>query len=197
MTNPSIDPADRAEPHADKFNDPRAQITRRGVLIGMAVILFGVIGAAASIYGRRTRLQQTTQFWGEETILALQLGERMELQPARGKDFPVVNLSGMPGLGHLRRTLLDERNFDWDTRCDETVQSKVAGQAEPLCITLQITDPTAHRVGTVRIDLDLVDGWVGHEDVPRAVRISERKRSGVRHFLVTIMDMEPLRYDDR
>ncbi|MGC6551623.1 MAG: hypothetical protein ACON5D_19910, partial [Rubripirellula sp.] len=59
------------DPHADKYNDPRVQITRRGIAIAIGVGLFGIAGAAVSIVGRSTQLEKTSQFWGEKTILAL------------------------------------------------------------------------------------------------------------------------------
>ena len=196
MTDQSIDPTISPDPHADKYNDPRARITGRGILMGLAVVVLAVVGAAASIYGRRTRLQESTRFWGDETILALQLGERVRLLPKRGRQFVPVELSGMPGLGHLRRTLLDERSFDWATEQDRPVVSgPVGGEVETgdtpsgeFCVTLNITDPTGKRFDVVNIDLDLAEGWVGHSDEAPRVRIARRKRSGLRHFLETIMN---------
>ena len=206
MNHQAIDTAtdpDNQDLHADKFNDPRAKITRRGILIGIAVVLFGIAGAAASIYGRRTRLEKTTEFWGEETITALQLGERIELKPHLGRDFRPVDLSGMPGLGHLRHALLDELHFDWGSRSDQSVTSHNEGADDPFCVTLRITDPTAHRFKPVEIDLDLNDGWAGHHDPGDSakhrgsVQVVARKRNGLKHFLVTIMDKENLRADKR
>lgn len=171
--------------------------------MGLAVIVLGVVGAAASIYGRRTRLQESTRFWGDETILALQLGERVRLLPNRGPEFVPVELSGMPGIGHLRRALLDERSFDWDTEEDRPVVSEPLAAAadeapsDAFCVTLNITDPTGKRFEVVNIDLDLVDGWVGHSDEAHRVRIVQRKRSGLRNFLQTIMNKEQNRYDLR
>ncbi|MCG8650761.1 MAG: hypothetical protein MI861_13065, partial [Pirellulales bacterium] len=88
MNDTLIDPAPTSDPHADKYNDPRVRVTRRGILVGLGVVVFAVVGAVASVNGRRTHLEKTTKFWGEETITALQLGERVRLMPKRGKDFP-------------------------------------------------------------------------------------------------------------
>jgi hypothetical protein len=229
MTDPLIDTTTSVDPHADKYNDPRAKITGRGIGMGLAVILLGIVGAAASIYGRRTRLEESTRFWGDETILALQLGERVRLLPNRGREFDPVELSGMPGLGHLRHSLLDQRSFDWDTEEDRPVVNaatdepkvterpdaaeklnvaELTGAAEQagaapeedsgeFCVTLNITDPTGRRFDEVNIDLDLVNGWVGHSDEAHRVRFAERKRSALRHFLETIMHKEKNRYDLR
>ncbi len=197
MTDLPIDPATNLDPHADKYNDPRARITKRGIWLGIAVAMFGIIGAAASIYGRRTRLGETTRFWGQETITALQLGEKIELIAKRGVEFPMVELSGTPGLGHLRRALLDERTYDWQTESAATVLSKSSENVDEFCVTLRVTDPTAHRVGTVDIDIDITSGWVGPSDEAHCVQVAARKRSGLRNFLSTIMHKERQRYDMR
>ncbi len=170
MTDDSIDPRDSetprpadaspsrpSDPHADKYNDPRAKITRRGILMGLAVFVLGIFGAAASIYFRRTRLGETTRFWGQETITALQLAERMQLLPRGGSDFAPVELTATPGLGHLRRALLDERNFDWQTEDTASVAAKCSKKSSdiPQCVQIRLSDPTAHRFGTIEIDIDL------------------------------------------
>lgn len=212
MTDDSIDPYDNetprqtdasrvqpSDPHADKYNDPRARITRRGILMGLAVLVLGIIGAAASIYFRRTRLGETTRFWGQETITALQLAERMQLLPLVAGDFEPVELTATPGLGHLRRALLDERNFDWQT--EET--ASVAGDCSkrttdgPPCVQIRLTDPTAHRVGTIEIDIDLAEGWVGPSDGSRRVRATTWVQPKLRNYLATIMTVQQQRYDHR
>ena len=186
---------DDVDLHADKYNDPRVKITKRGLLMGVGVVLFGVVGAAASIYGRRTQVAETTRFWGEETITGLRLGERIEMLPKLGESFAPVDLTGMPNLGHLRRTLLDDRNYDWTTENEQTVVEKSRQAAEPNCVTLKITDPTGKRVGTLELEVDLVGGWVGPANGRKCVRLTDRKRSGLKHFLITIRDFEPLRAD--
>lgn len=212
MTDDSIDPHDNdarrqtdapvdadSDPHADKYNDPRANITRRGILLGLAVFILGIIGAAASIYMRRTRLGETTRFWGQETITALQLAERMQLLPRGGSDFEPVELTATPGLGHLRRALLDERNFDWQTEETASVAeicSKKASDA-PRCVQIRLSDPTAHRVGTIEIDIDLAGGWVGPSDGSRRVQATTWVQPKLRNYLATIMTVEQKRYDMR
>jgi hypothetical protein len=204
MTDISIDPCDNepsgpAEQHADKYNDPRVKITTRGILLGVFVGVFGIIGAAASIYLRRTQLEQTTRFWGPETITALQLGERMELLARGSSDFEPVELTATPGLGHLRRLLLDERNFDWPTESGGSVSEKCqkSDSDSPQCIQLRLTDPTAHRVGTIEIDIDLAGGWVGPSDGTRRVRATERVQPKLRSYFSVIINVRQKRYDLR
>lgn len=113
LSSDSSPTADHDGLHVDKYNDPRAQITRRGVLMGVAVAVLAVFGAAGSIYARKVPLEKSTDFWGQDTITALQLAERIELLPRGNETFSRVELTTTPGLGHLRRALLDQRNYDW------------------------------------------------------------------------------------
>lgn len=196
--------------HVDKYNDPRARITRRGILIGVAVAVVAVVAALGSIAARRTRLEKTTDFWGEETINALQLAERIELLPRGASRFEPVELSSTPGLGHLRRALLDERNFDWTTTTAKSVaelcppekrlekdDSMPIADAVPACIQLRLTDPTAERFGTIEIDLDLAGGWVGPADGSQRVRATEWVQPKLRNYFKTIMSVSQLSYDFR
>ncbi len=182
-----------------KRNDPRAKVTGRGILIGVAVCLFGIVGAWASIQLRRTRLAETTRFWGKDTITALQLGERMELRPLGSATFEPVELTSTPGLGHLRRALLDERNFDWQTETSESVVAAcgpdVDGKSD--CIQLRITDPTGHRFEPIEIDLALGEGWVGPSDGSRRVRATAWVQPKLKNYFATIMSVQQKRYDLR
>ncbi len=197
MSDPSIDPT--PDRHADKYNDPRAKITKRGILIGIVVVLLGIVGAAASIHARRTRLEKTTEFWGDDTILALQLAERIELVSRGQESFETVDLAGTPGLGHLRHRLLDDRNFDWQTETTASVAEccGAVAQDRPGCIQLRLTDPTAKRVGTIEIDLDLEGGWVGPSDGSRRVRTTDWVKPKLQNYFKTIRTVQQKRYDDR
>lgn len=190
---------DPDEAHADKYNDPRAKVTWRGISLAIAVALLGIVGAAVSIYARRTQLEQTTRFWGQETITALQLAERIKLLPRGGEDFRPVELTGTPGLGHLRHRLLDERNYEWDSETAAAALEHCEGAADkkPRCVQLQLTDPTGQRVGTIEIDIDLSRGWVGPSDGSRRVRVTETSRSKLANFFATTISVEQKRYDLR
>ncbi|QDT12394.1 hypothetical protein [Planctomycetes bacterium K23_9] len=182
--------------HADKYNDPRAKITRRGVLIGIGVLLFGILGAAGSIYQRKTKLTQTRNFWGDETVLALQLAERIKMTAVKGIEFDPVELTATPGLGHLRHVLLDERSYQWDSTEEQSVMSKLQ-EPESACVQLILTDPTAHRFETVQLIVDLNDGWVGPSDGSRCVQTTKRVRPALAKFLKTLINVQQKRYDFR
>ena len=192
-----------ADPHADKYNDPRAQITRRGVLMGVAVVLVGAVVAGLSIYARKTPLVETTKFWGPETVTALQLAERIELFPRGNNEFPRVELTTTPGLGHLRRALLDERNFDWNTIEPTSVASKLPStntsgvEGSPSSVQLRLTDPTAHRVETIEIDIDLNGGWVGPSNGAQRVKIRKYVQPKLKNYFKTVVNFKEKRYDDR
>lgn len=186
-------------PHGDKYNDPRAEITTRGIAIAIAVLVLGIAGAALSIYARKTKLEQTTRFWGQETITALQLAERIELRSRDASSFAPVDLSGTPGLGHLRRLLLDERNYDWATEGEGSALADCGKPKadRPRCVQLRLTDPTANRVEPVEIDVDLDTGWIGPSDGSRRVRATERVQPKLSNYVATIVTVEQKRLDFR
>ncbi len=193
--------------HADKYNDPRAKITARGIWLGVGVLLFGIVGAAGSIYQRKTKLEKSRQFWGDETILALQLAERMRMESVSGKTFDPVELTATPGLGHLRHALLDERSYLWQSADDQPMASCCGSDTADVqpetkekpkaCVRLVLTDPTAHRFEPVRLIVDLDDGWVGPEDDNRRVQTTRRVRPALAKFLSMLINVQQKRYDFR
>jgi len=196
---------DRSDPpvadlHQDKYSDPRVQITRRGILMGIGVVILGIFGAALSIYARKTKLERTTEFWGPETITALQLAEKIQLRPIGSSNFEPVDLSGTPSLGHLRHALLDERGFDWNTETSGSVSKmcqKPTDQEGVSCVRLRFTDPTANRIGTIDLDLDLAGGWVGPSDGSKRVQATEWVRPKLEKYFQMIVNVQRLRSDQR
>lgn len=196
MPSSDLDSSPSVDPHSDKYNDPRAKITPRGIWIGIGVLLLGILGAAGSIYQRKTRLEETRKFWGDETVLALQLAERIKMDAICGVEFDTVELTATPGLGHLRHALLDERSYAWDTANKETVMAKCqAGEAS--CVQLVLTDPTAHRFETIELVVDLENGWVGPSDGSRSVQTTPRVRPALAKFLKTLINVQQKRSDFR
>lgn len=172
--------------HPDKYNDPRARITGRGILMGVAVVIVAAITAGFSIYARKTPLVETTKFWGPETITALQLAERIQLLPRGDETFPPVELTTTPGLGHLRRALLDERNFKWETTENTTVSADWASSAESSSAEfLSENLPPADMPKGDLPQADISDGAVA-VDSDRAK--AERKKHGPRSVQLRLTD---------
>lgn len=168
----------------------------------IGVLIFAVVMAGASVYLRRTRLEKTRAFWGPETIRALQSGETLRMvlpvdsplleagssggEERRGDEI-VTDLSGTPGLGHFRHALLDERHYDWAT--EQPVGIDDLEVEVPEYVTIEVDQPPADIVAS-QLRLELSEGWVGPTEGQRSVRLTDRVRTAVRHFLVTLQDIQ-------
>lgn len=178
--------------HSDKYNDPRVKITSVGILCGVLVVLFGIGGAGLSIWARKTRLVQTTAFWGEDTIKAFQLAEEVELIPKpESEPEKTVRISGLPGLGHLRHVLLDERSYEWKSQLAQPIE------LDEDTMVLQFRDPTAKRFPNQQIVINTVSGRVGFREGEQNVQLNDRFQEAMPNFLKQIADFEPLRVENR
>lgn len=182
--------------HADKYNDPRAKITGRGILIGVFVAVLGVAGAFGSIYARRTQLQKTRDFFGPDTITALQLSDRLSMRPSAGDAWQPVELTATPGLGHLRKALLEETHYVWESASDQSVTS-ASGVAPEQCVRLRFEDPTGKRVPTIELDLELDGGWIGPADGSKSVRVLPRAQGALKYQLELLRNVKQKSYDRR
>lgn len=193
--------APEKDDHSDKYNDPRVNISRRGIMLGLGVVCFGVAGSALSIWARKTELRQTTAFFGPDVIMALQLAEEVELlrppEPGSQSNQPrdPVRLSGMPGLGHLRHTLLDDRSYDWDSVVSLEQSAPNAPSSETMVIRL--TDPTAHRFPETQLIIQLDSGWVQLAGADQKVHLNDRFENALPTFLKRVANYEPLRSEVR
>lgn len=193
MTDQPVDP----DPHADKYDDPRVRIsTLAWVIFAVCLTSVAILLAVISLYARRTQLERTTEFWGEQRITALQLADRVSLLPGRGQSFEAVNLTAMPGLGHLRRALLDERHYRWETVTPKPVSERCE-QGDAVCVRLRFADPTGRRVPVTEIEVELTEGWVGPADEEKRVRVTERVQPALEHQLETLMSVSQLRAENR
>lgn len=186
-----------ADPHADKYNDPRAHFGARAWLGMVAILIGGAIFAGSSIYMRRTRLVETTKFWGEPTITAIQLGDHVMLLPREGSDFKPVELTAFPGLGHLRKALLDERHYQWSTKTDSGMDDFCQSNEDAKCVRLEFSDPTLKRFETARVDIELTHGVVGPADQSQRVMVIDRVRPALKHQIGLLMRVEQKSYDER
>ncbi len=184
----------------------------------IAVICLGMVGAVASVYFRRTQLEKTREFWGEPGVLAFQLAPIVKLEFNDGKEPASVDLTGTPGLGHLRHALLEQRHYEWDTQQAVAVQahtgSDSSAQTEdaanpsaepPKLARLTFSDPRLPAelppempvLQPTTVVLELNSGWVGPAEDAKSVRLNERARPAVKHFLTTMRNVKQARYDDR
>lgn len=205
---------------ADWVDHPKIPITRRAILIGIGLLALGILGAVTSIWARRTQVEKTTDFFGIETIRALQYAPgvmlRLEAEAADVPSTPTesvsgqsetsrpdttppagfkeIELSGTPGLGHLRHALLDERHYDWTTRNDRSIDSLRSPRTR--MATLTFSDPRG-VIAPATIHLELTEGWVGTPLGDRSVRLIPRVQPAIRHFLVVISNAQKTYYDRR
>jgi len=200
MSSSTASTAANSKPLPDGWVDhPKIPITRRAVLAGVAIMILGVIGAVASIYVRRTQLEKTTEFLGADAILAIQILPRVTLQleplgQTDGVEAKTIDLTGTPGLGHLRHALLDERHYDWQTRAESPVQS--LRSSETRFATLTFSDPK-EKFSPATLQLELTEGWVSPAGENDRVRLIERAQPAVRHFLTVISNAKQAHYDNR
>ena len=183
--------------HADKYNDPRAKFGTKGWMALIAIAIGATIFTFFSVAARRTRLVETTRFWGPETITAIQLGDHVMLLPKEGSDFEAVELTAFPGLGHLRKALLHEDHYEWSTEQPTSVAELCASEEDTQCVRLEFSDPSLNRFDTARIDIELKRGILGPADQPQRVAVNDRVRPALQHQIGLLMRVKQKRYDRR
>lgn len=177
---------------------PKTPITRRAVLMGVAIFISSFLVAGSSIYFRRTQLEATTRFWGAGAIRAMQSAPRVVLEFDAEEGRNPIDLSGTPGLGHLRHALLEQRHYRWETEQSSSIDELDAANANFARLTF--SDPQADpkaRIPTAVVRLELASGWVGTDDGSRRVQLIERAQPAVRHFLTTLRNVQQARSDTR
>ncbi|SMP38518.1 hypothetical protein SAMN06265222_101150 [Neorhodopirellula lusitana] len=189
--------AETLNEHADKYDDPRAKFGAKGWLAVVAIAIGATIFALASVAARRTQLGETTRFYGPEVIQAIQLGDHVMLVPQKGSDFETVELTAFPGLGHLRKALLDEGHYEWETETSESVAEFCDGEDDVKCVRLEFSDPSLNRFETARIDIELNRGIVGLADKASQVKVNDRVRPALQHQIGLLMRVKQKRYDRR
>ena len=193
----SVATEDASDPHADKYNDPRANVVGRVVFAMVLVMVLGVIGSLSSIWMRRTQLEKSSAFWGADTITAFQLADRVTLRRLSDSMDDRIELSGMPGLGHLRKALLDERHYNWESESPASVESFCKPDMESPCVELQFADPTLGRVSVTTIHMNLDSGIVGPANGDKSVHVTERVQTALEHQVTLLLNYSGKTYDDR
>lgn len=164
--------------------------------MGVAWTFVAIVVALASVYARRTSLGRTTDFFGPDTITALQLADRVELLSESGPFFEPVDLTGTPGLGHLRRALLDDRHYLWETESAQPVSEACPAESS-ICVRLRFADPVGQRVPVTELELELREGWVGPAGMGKRVRFNQRVQPAIRHQLQMMSGVSREHYDQR
>ena len=206
---PEPDSASSAEESTEPVVGPRL-FSPRGALIALGILIFAVLMSAASIYMRRTPMEKTTEFFGRQVIVAIQLGEQLRItippeSPMVDANAPlamiaedgsqVADLSGSPGLGHFRHALLNERHYDWDSVVEKEVGKLGIDSPEYVIVDIEGRSPEAKpvpmpiEIDPAKLQIELTEGWVGVVGVPKSVRMTERVRTGMRNFIETRKDI--------
>ncbi|QEG42427.1 hypothetical protein [Roseimaritima ulvae] len=177
------------------------------VLFALGLLAIGVIGAVLGVKMRRTQTAQTSLFFGPQTISALQSSTSLRLHLDDGESSASaasqpVDLSDIPGVGHLRHALLDERHYDWTTQQGEDIDSLVIAASQPdgsagewCTIELEGTPPGHAPIEPTQIRVELTEGWVGIPGGNGRVRLRERVAKALRSQVKMISNVDTARAD--
>ena len=177
---------------------PKIPITGRAIWMGLAILLVSIIVAGASIHFRRTQLELTTRFWGADAIRAMQLSPIVTLTFDSDAGKKPVDLTGTPGLGHLRHALLEQKHYLWQT--EEALAVDAVTTPEAKFATVVFSDPRvdeAVRIPAATIRFELQGGWIGPPDGSHRVQLTDRVKPAVRHFLTMLRNAQQFRSDFR
>ena len=155
---------------------------RGGTWLVVALLLMGVAAAAGAIVFHRRTTMRCLEFYGPRAARRITSAATVELVmlrpgsgPRRLAESSRLDVSGAPGLVHLRRGLVEDANFVWpdrparDGRRGEQrgESSSRPGTAPPRSrpleawdVALVFSDPGSGDVTTLVIDLAAADGAV-------------------------------------
>ena len=186
------------------------------VLFALGLLAIGVIGAVLSVKLRRTQTAQTSVLFGPQAIAALESSTavRLHLDAASGLELSsgfdttqpgaekTVDLTDIPGVGHLRHALLDQRHYDWTTQQAEEIdafaaapQTKGSQAAEWVTLELDGTPPRHAPIEPTRFKLELTEGWVGIPGGNGRVRLRPRVARALRNQVLMMSNVRATRAD--
>lgn len=192
---------------ADAESGTTEPALRRGwwVVVAVALVTIGVLGAVFSVRMRRTQTARTEAAFGSAVIRALQSSSRFEIaleaDPQELTDrseatdateaAKAVDVGEIPGVGHLRHAFLDQRHYDWSSRQEQPVDSSAAGVDQPrwATITLSGTPRGFEPIETTQLRVELSSGWVGIPGEEVSVRLNDRVAPAVRKQLTTMSNV--------
>lgn len=197
----TVSPPNPTANEADVEPTPQPKLfTLKNLAIALVVLILGVVMAGASFYFRRTQLEQTRNFFGDDMIRAVQVAPVVFIEfprDARGAldNDKAIEISSSPGLGMFRRALLDERHYDWTTAVEQEIVSLQV--ADPEFVLVDFSDDPARHPPDLEIPpiphltmlLEVSQGWVGIPGQAKMVRLTTRAQPAVRNFLLTREDV--------
>jgi hypothetical protein len=175
------------------FPPPPPALTKRGVWIGIGITLIAIVLAIASVQLRRTRKERTTAFFGQDTILAIESGRQVQLARIRNElaSLPptegIVELTDLPGLGHFRHALLDDRHYQ-DTPADTTHEQRMTSVDD--WFWLRISHPIPGNPARELL-LNISAGEIAVPGRSEKLRFTRRVRAGMENFVRTVYQLNP------
>ncbi len=185
-------------------NPPRTGSARKiafWLTVATGLLLIGVGGALLSVKLRRTQTQQTASFFGADAILALQRSGSflLRVDPPQASSQPMtegsagepqrpsfVELADIPGVGHVRHALLDQRHYDWtEIREQPIVPSSRSEQSQAATIVLSDFGKQDED-SSITFHLELDTGWVSLDGHQRSVRFTPRVGRAIQKQLITM-----------
>lgn len=186
------------------------------VLFALGLLAIGVIGAVLSVKLRRTQTAQTSALFGAQAIDALESSTavRLHLDAASGLELTAdldatqmvaektVDLTDIPGVGHLRHALLDQRHYDWTSQHDEDIDAFAAAAQAPerpptewVTLELDGTPPRHAPIELTRFRLELTEGWVGIPGGNARVQLRPRVARALRSQVLMMSNVRATRAD--
>lgn len=186
------------------------------VLFALGLLAIGVIGAVLSVKLRRTQTAQTSVLFGAPAVAALESSTAVRLhldaasglelssglEPAPPSGEKTVDLTDIPGVGHLRHALLDQRHYDWTSQQAEDIDAFAAAPrnegsppAEWVTLELDGTPPRHAPIEPTRFKLELTEGWVGIPGGNARVQLRPRVARALRSQVIMMSNVRATRAD--
>lgn len=185
-------------------NPPRMGSARKiafWLTVATGLLLIGVGGALLSVKLRRTQIQQTENFFGADAVLALQRSGSflLRVDPPQASDQPMaedsaerpprsafVELADIPGVGHVRHALLDQRHYDWTEIREQSIEPSLRSE-QSQAATIVLSDfGKQDEDSSITFHLELETGWVSLDGQQRSVRFTPRVGRAIQKQLITM-----------
>ncbi|QDS95526.1 hypothetical protein FF011L_43230 [Roseimaritima multifibrata] len=173
---------------------------RRGwwALFALGLLAIGVIGAVSGIQLRRTQLEKTIDFFGADAVAALQSSAVLRLRFDEGSPLAekmeshdrTIDLAGVPGVGHLRHALLDQRHYDWDTVVEKKIEEQEKQSSDSwVAIELEGTPRGYDPIHETIFWLEMNSGAVGVVGGKGSVQLNSRVAGAVKEHVLMMSNV--------